>query len=80
MEPAIKEGSYVLVNCWHPSLSPDDVVVVRGIDGTILIKRIKNVGKNGLFLLGDNRSKSVDSRRFGLLDSKMVIGKVVAVI
>ncbi len=80
MEPAIREGSYVLVNCWQRSLSLDDVVVVRGIGGVMLVKRIKKIGKDGLFLLGDNRNRSIDSRKFGPLGMKSVIGKVIAVI
>ena len=46
----------------------------------MLVKRIKKIGKDGLFLLGDNRNRSIDSRKFGPLDMKSVIGKVIAVI
>ncbi len=80
MEPSIKEGSYIIVNRWFASLSVNDVVVARGTDGTTMVKRIKRAKKDRLYLLGDNRSESVDSRKFGWIDRSRVFGKIVAVV
>lgn len=45
-----------------------------------VIKELKlpiRVGENKLFVLGDNRPVSKDSRMFGLIDYKLVEGKAI---
>lgn len=45
----------------------------------VLIKYPYKILQNQIFLLGDNRSESKDSRIFGAIDLSKVIGKVFAV-
>jgi len=48
--------------------------------GETIVKEVKlpmKVGENQLFVLGDNRIVSKDSRTFGLIDCKQVEGKVM---
>lgn len=40
-----------------------------------LNENIINIEKNKYYILGDNRSKSQDSRIFGLLDKELIVGK-----
>lgn len=35
------------------------------------------VGKNQLFVLGDNRSISIDSRTYGCIDMNLLVGKLI---
>lgn len=52
------------------------VVVVKH-DNLEKIKRIKSIDSNYLFVVGDNPSKSTDSRHFGKIKSSSVIGRVI---
>ena len=80
MEPAIMEGSYVIVNCWPMSMRIGEVVIAMDPYGRIIAKRIKKVNGSKLFLVGDNTRSSIDSRRFGWIGRERVLGKVIAVI
>jgi phage repressor protein C with HTH and peptisase S24 domain len=80
MEPAIQSGSSVLVSS-IPYLfnSPkiDDIVAVK-FDGKVLIKRVRDIEKNKYFITGDNPNDSFDSRKFGMIVRKDILGKVVS--
>lgn len=81
MEPSIREGSYAIVIVWRGKFRKGDVVLLRSPEsGSVLIKRVWSVKGNSIFAVGDNRVASIDSRRFGHVDVKRVIGKVILVI
>ena len=81
MEPSIDEGSYILVNCWYGKLSAGDIIVFRrSKDGRILVKRIKEIQSGKIFAVGDNKARSIDSRRFGAFNSSLIIGKLICTI
>lgn len=81
MSPALISGQNVLVNrlsyiITKPKLG--DVVAIKDPrDGKILIKRISEINKNKYFVLGDNQSESTDSRDFGWITKKDIIGRVI---
>jgi nickel-type superoxide dismutase maturation protease len=78
MEPTIKNGGTVLVsNLLYLFQNPrvGDIVAVREA-GEIFIKRITDVQKDKLFLEGDNKQDSLDSRKFGFVSRGKIIGKV----
>jgi len=68
-----------------------DVIVIKGIPRQIrqaprqeagrhdklIIKRIDHFSKQGYFLLGDNKSKSTDSRHFGVIKKQDIVGKIL---
>ena len=82
MQPALEPGDYVLVNRWAYRLRAPrtgDLVVLRDPEnpGRFLIKRLANSADPGrLTVLGDNESRSRDSRTFGSVDRRDLIGKV----
>jgi type IV secretory pathway protease TraF len=76
MEPTLRPGQYVIATNLFIKPVIDDVVVIRH-DQVDKIKRIKKIQNEKLFLVGDNISHSIDSRSFGWLPKKSIVGRVV---
>lgn len=78
MEPAIKEGSYAVVWRLSGRLKPGTVVVLRHPSKEIwIIKRIRDVDGKSACVVGDNTSKSEDSRKFGRVNLDRIAGRVI---
>jgi nickel-type superoxide dismutase maturation protease len=78
MEPAVKEGDYLIVSRWYRRLRVGDIVVLRHPTKNIsIVKRISTVSSNSVHVIGDNKEFSEDSRKFGSLDMERVVGKVI---
>ena len=78
MLPNYKDRDKVIVNRWvyifqKPKIN--DVIIIY--KKKTMIKRIKEVKNNRFFVVGDNLSQSTDSRDFGLVEKKDILGKVV---
>jgi len=83
MRPGLKPNETVLVNCSaYKTTEPlvgDVVVATHPYKATHVIKRIDRLDSNGrVFVVGDNREESTDSRSFGALRREQIIGKVVS--
>jgi len=82
MSPALGPGDYVIVNRWayrrrEPGVG--DLVVLRDpqYEDRFLCKRIAAVSESGLYAVrGDNESVSLDSRSFGPIPRRLIVGKV----
>lgn len=81
MIPYIKPNDYILIwkFVFKKSIKMDDVIVFRK-DKTVMIKRVFEINDNEIFVIGDNKRESTDSRIFGSIAYDMVIGKVIKVI
>lgn len=86
MSPTIKENDMVFANklaylVTNPKVG--EVVVLRDPRGfskkRYIIKRIQEVKNERYFVVGDNKDKSTDSREFGFVKKKDVIGKVFTI-
>jgi len=74
MLPALKPGQILLI--WATKkLGIGDLVVFR--HDVEKIKRVSKVENGKLYVLGDNPGKSMDSRHFGLVQVKDILGKVI---
>ncbi|MEK7571184.1 MAG: nickel-type superoxide dismutase maturation protease [Patescibacteria group bacterium] len=81
MSITLQNGQHILVNrCAFFFKQPQvgDIVAAKDPrDGKILIKRIAKKEKQKYFLMGDNPAHSTDSRTFGMIDRKNILGKVI---
>lgn len=75
MAPTLKRGQLV-VGRQTRELRAGDVVIVSH-DGLEKIKRIEKQQGDLIYLLGDNRGASTDSRSFGWVHAKHIVAKVV---
>ena len=74
MIPTLAPGEWVLVRRDVPP-RPGAVVVVR-LAGRLVVKRVTRVGDDGVWVEGDNAGASDDSRTFGAVDPRDVVGEV----
>lgn len=81
MYPILKQGQAVLVNrlsyvFQNPRVS-DIVVLKHPTKNMHLIKQVERIENRKYFVVGLNQEQSTDSRSFGLIERKHIIGKVV---
>lgn len=80
MSPTLIEGDLALVN-FQAKIKEGDIILAHHPFevGSKLIKRVWKITDEGkYFLIGDNLPKSTDSRDFGELPAKDILGKVEA--
>jgi nickel-type superoxide dismutase maturation protease len=78
MEPTLTEGDRLLVVRTR-RVRPGDVVALHapGGGGRVLVKRVQARLAEGVVVLGDNPRASTDSRDFGPVPPRSVLGRVV---
>lgn len=79
MEPIFREGEVVWVNNWAYLFSKPRVgdLIIFDFNKRKLVKRIIEIKKEHLLVMGDNLRDSLDSRKFGEIEFKQVKGKVL---
>lgn len=79
MFPGLKDGDFVMIDS-YAELNVGDIVLAQHPfkQSVKIIKRIKEISPEGKYsLIGDNPSESSDSRAFGALSAKDILGKAV---
>jgi phage repressor protein C with HTH and peptisase S24 domain len=76
MLPSLQPGRIVLASGLFWQLKPEHVVVVEH-QGLEKIKRVQQVRRGQVFVVGDNARASLDSRNFGWLPVEAVSARVI---
>lgn len=82
MSPTLIPGDVILIDTWvyqkQNMVSGDIIVFQHPNRNVIMVKRIKNLRgeeEKAIFVIGDNKKSSIDSRRFGWIPGDNVLGK-----
>lgn len=78
MEPTLKQNQIVIVSSipyFFRKPKIGDVVVLKR--QKYIIKRIAAIKKEQVFVIGDNKKESNDSRHFGWIGKDNILGKVI---
>ncbi len=76
MFPTLKSGQDILSINWFYKIMVGDLVVVK-VNGKEIVKRVQNIQDHKVFVTGDNNKESTDSRYFGTVDIRQIVGKVI---
>ena len=77
MLPNYKEGDYLLINKLTKPKKGDAVVLKHPKTNELILKRVSRINGNKVFVTGDNKEFSKDSRHFGFVDRKYILGRVL---
>ncbi len=78
MAPAFFAGDHLLIRRRSRWPEVGEVVVVADPrSGEPILKRVQQVGPDGIDVRGDNSAASTDSRHFGVLPHEAVLGTVI---
>lgn len=82
MYPTLKDGEFILVTrvLDQFELKSGDIVIAdppMSYHGEYVVKRIRDIKDGSVFLLGDNRDDSYDSREYGYIPVSSVKFKMV---
>lgn len=80
MLPTLKPGQDVLVfNWWRVvGIKAGDIAVIKK-NGKEMVKRVQSVHDGEVFVEGDNKGESTDSRDFGPVSMDQIVGKITFV-
>ena len=79
MLPLLKDGDGLLIDP-DAEVVPGDIVLAKHPfkKRVMIVKRLAEVDENGNYvLIGDNPEESSDSRTFGALSKKHILGKAI---
>ena len=75
MDPSLSDGQIVLFLSSRNFKVGD--IVIAFVDGREVVKRITKIKGHKVFLEGDNKTSSTDSRKYGWISDVHISGKIV---
>ncbi|MCX6717483.1 MAG: S26 family signal peptidase [Candidatus Taylorbacteria bacterium] len=79
MDPTIHNGQ-ICIMFKKPNPAPGDIVEAIDNEDTVVCKRLIQYIDGEMFLIGDNRDNSLDSRVLGTVPMSRYKGKIVAIL
>ena len=80
MEPTIRNLDMIIVYRLGEA-KPGDIVVAKAPEPLVLVaKRVTDIQGDSVYLLGDNRNNSRDSRHFGPVSRDDIVGVIILII
>lgn len=83
MSPSLNPGDTVFASplpYFFSSPKKNDIIICQDPrDKRILVKRITKIYNRKYFVSGDNPNSSTDSRTFGLINRRGIVGKVICI-
>jgi len=80
MEPLIKNGEQIIISYipyWFKNPQINDIVAFKEKSDKVLLKRIIQIKSGKYFVKGDNQNDSLDSRNFGYISKKQILGEMI---
>jgi signal peptidase I len=80
MEPTLRNGDVILASGIRYLITQpkvNEIVVFKSPSGQIMLKQITKVDNDKYFLEGNNKEDSLDSRQFGWVTKKQILGKMI---
>lgn len=78
MSPTINDSDLIIYYKTNKNIKKDDIVIVNL--NKKVVKRVKYIKNNKIFLVGDNINNSYDSRKYGEVEYSRIMGKVIYII
>lgn len=74
----VRDGKLIVYNQEYPEgFEPDKILPYGEVIQSTPIDNTWEVGPNQVFVVGDNRGSSLDSRTFGPIDIENIVGKLI---
>ena len=81
MSPILEDGDTLIFNTLNKTPEIGDIVVIKPSFETVpdqfIIKRVTDIKNGEIFIEGDNKENSYDSRNFGYVSLEHLLGVVI---
>ena len=80
MQPTLKQDDMVICNTLNKNPKIGDIVIIKPLicfGDDYVIKRVTDIQEDKIFIEGDNKDHSFDSRNVGWIDKSNIFGTIL---